>query len=72
MKIAREGAANHKFKVLNESNISNEFEKKKCTLDDEFKNIEDLLVSLHLKTKPMEKRIARECLDMRLLVSVMV
>ena len=51
IKIARESAVKHKDTVLAEINISNEFEKQKCSLDNDFKDIEDLIVTSYLKTK---------------------
>ena len=42
----------HKDTVLAEINISNEFEKQKCSLDNDFNDIEDLIVISYLKTKP--------------------
>ena len=52
MKIARESAVKHKDTVLAEINISNEFEKQKRSLDNDFNDIEDLIVTSYLKTKP--------------------
>ena len=52
MKTARESAVKHKDTVLNEINISTEFEEQKCSLDNDFKDIEDLIVISYLKTKP--------------------
>ena len=42
----------HKDTVLNQTDIITEFEEQKCSLDNEFKNIEDLIVTSYLKTKP--------------------
>ena len=42
----------HKDTVLAEINISNEFEKQKRNLDNDFNDIEDLIVTSYLKTKP--------------------
>ena len=52
MKIARESAVKHKNTVLTEINILTEFEEQKCSLDNDFKDIEDLIVTSYLKTKP--------------------
>ena len=52
IKIARESAVKHKDTVLAEINISNEFEKQKRSLDNDFNDIEDLIVTSYLKTKP--------------------
>ena len=52
MKIARESAVKHKDTVLTEINIFTEFEEQKCSLDNDFKDIEDLIVTSYLKTKP--------------------
>ena len=52
IKIARESAVKHKDTVLAEINISNEFEKQKRNLDNDFNDIEDLIVTSYLKTKP--------------------
>jgi hypothetical protein len=52
IKIARESAVKHKDTVLAEINISNEFEKQEHSLDNDFKDIEDLIVTSYLKTKP--------------------
>ena len=52
MKIARERAVKHKNTVLTEINILTEFEEQKCSLDNDFKDIEDLIVTSYLKTKP--------------------
>ena len=52
IKFARESAVKHKDTVLAEINISNEFEKQKCSLDNDFNDIEDLIVISYLKTKP--------------------
>ena len=41
----------HKDTVLAEINISNEFEKQKRSLDNDFKDIEDLIVTSYLKAK---------------------
>ena len=51
MKTARESAVKHKDTVLNEINISTEFEEQKCSLDNDFKDIEDLIMASYLKTK---------------------
>ena len=51
MKIARESAVKHKNTVLTEINILTEFEEQKCSLDNDFKDIEDLIVTSYLKTK---------------------
>ena len=50
IKIARESAVKHKDTLLAEINIFNEFEEQKCSLDNE--DIEDLIVTSYLKTKP--------------------
>ena len=52
MKIARESAVKHKDTALAEINIFTKFEKHKCSLDNDFKDIEDLIVTSYLKTKP--------------------
>ena len=52
LKIARESAVKHKATVLAEINIFNEFEEQKCSLDNDFKDIEDLIMTSYLKTKP--------------------
>ena len=52
MKVARESAVKHKDTVLAEINLSNEFEKQKRSLDNDFNDIEDLIVTSYLKTKP--------------------
>ena len=52
IKIARESAVKHKDTVLAEINISNEFEKQKRSLDNDFNDIEDRIVTSYLKTKP--------------------
>ena len=52
MKIARESAVKHKDTALAEINILTEFEEQKCSLDNDFKDIEDLIVTSYLKTKP--------------------
>ena len=52
MKIARESAVKHKDTVLAEINIFTKFEEQKCSLDNDFKDIEDLIVTSYLKTKP--------------------
>ena len=52
IKIARESAVKHKDTVLAEINLSNEFEKQKRSLDNDFNDIEDLIVTSYLKTKP--------------------
>ena len=52
IKIARESAVKHKDTVLAEINIFNEFEEQKCSLDNDFKDIEDLIITSYLKTKP--------------------
>ena len=52
MKIARESAVKHKDTALAEINIFTEFEEQKCSLDNDFKDIEDLIVTSYLKTKP--------------------
>ena len=51
IKIARESAVKHKDTVLAEINIFNEFEEQKCSLDNDFKDIEDLIVTSYLKKK---------------------
>merc|ERR1719505_490786 len=51
MKIARESEVKHKDTVLAEINIFTKFEEKKCSLDNDFKDIEDLIVTSYLKTK---------------------
>ena len=38
--------------MLAEINIFTEFEEQKCSLDNDFKDIEDLIVTSYLKTKP--------------------
>ena len=50
--IARESAVKHQDKVFNETNVVTYFEEQKCSLDNDFKDIEDLIVSSYLKTKP--------------------
>ena len=52
MKIARESAVKRKNTVLTEINILTEFEEQKSSLDNDFKDIEDLIVTSYLKTKP--------------------
>ena len=52
MKIARESAVKHKATVLAETNVLTEFEEQKCNLDNDFKVIEDLIVTSYLNTKP--------------------
>ena len=52
IKIARESAVKHKNTVLTEINILTEFEEQKSSLDNDFKDIEDLIVTSYLKTKP--------------------
>ena len=52
MEIARESAVKHKDTVLNKINIFTEFEEEKCSLDNDFEDIEDLIVTPHFKTKP--------------------
>ena len=52
MKIARESAVKHKNTVLTEINILTEFEEQKSSLDNDFKDIEDLIVTSYLKAKP--------------------
>ena len=52
MKIARESAVKHKATVLAETNVLTEFEEQKCNLDNDFKIIEDLIVTSYLNTKP--------------------
>ena len=52
MKIARESAVKHKNTVLTEINILTEFEEQKSSLDNDFKDIEDLIVTSYFKTKP--------------------
>ena len=52
MKIARESAVTHKDTVLAEINIFTKFEEQKYSLDNDFKDIEDLIVTSYLKTKP--------------------
>ena len=52
IKIARKSAVKHKDTVLAEINIFNEFEEQKCSLDNDFKDIEDLIVTSYLRTKP--------------------
>ena len=52
MKIARKSAVKDKDTVLHEINIFTEFEEQKRSLDNEFKDIEDLIVTSYLKTKP--------------------
>ena len=42
----------HKDTLLTEINILTEFEEHKCSLDNDFKDIEDLIVTSYLKTKP--------------------
>ena len=42
----------HKNTVLNEINIFTEFEEQKCSLGNDFKDIEDLIMTSYLKTKP--------------------
>ena len=52
MKIAR-SAVKHKDTVLNKTDIIvTEFEEQKFSLDNDFKDIEDLIVTSYLKTKP--------------------
>ena len=52
MKIARESAVKHKATVLAETNVLTEFEEQKCNLGNDFKVIEDLIVTSYLNTKP--------------------
>ena len=52
IKFARESAVKHKDTVLAEINTFNEFEEQKCSLDNDFKDIEDLIMTSYLKTKP--------------------
>ena len=52
MKIVR-SAVKHKDTVLNKTDIIvTEFEEQKFSLDNDFKDIEDLIVTSYLKTKP--------------------
>ena len=51
MKIARVSAVKHKI-TLNETNIVTEFEKEECSLDKDLKDIEGLIITSYLKTKP--------------------
>ena len=52
IKIAR-SAVKHKDTVLNKTDIIvTEFEEQKFSLDNDFKDIEDLIVTSYLKTKP--------------------
>ena len=52
MKIAR-SAVKHKDTVLNKTDIIvTEFEEQKFSLENDFKDIEDLIVTSYLKTKP--------------------
>ena len=52
MKIAR-SVVKHKDTVLNKTDIIvTEFEEQKSSLDNDFKDIEDLIVTSYLKTKP--------------------
>ena len=52
IKIAR-SAVKHKDTVLNKTDIIvTEFEEQKSSLDNDFKDIEDLIVTSYLKTKP--------------------
>ena len=52
MKITWESAVKHKDTLLTEINIFTEFEEQKCSLDNDFKDNEDLIVTSYLKTKP--------------------
>ena len=52
MKIARESAVKRKATVLAETNVLTEFKEQKCNLDNDFKVIEDLIVTSYLNTKP--------------------
>ena len=52
IKIARESAVKHKDTVLIEINIFTEFEEQKCSLGNDFEDIENLIVTSYLKTKP--------------------
>ena len=51
MNIASESAVKDKDTVLTEINIFAEFEEQQCSLDNVFKDIEDLIVTSYLKTK---------------------
>ena len=52
MKIARESAVKQKDTVIDEIDIFTDFEEQKCSLDNDVKDIEDLIVTSYLKTKP--------------------
>ena len=51
MQITRESAVKHKDTVLAEINILTEFEEQICSLDNNFKEIEDLIAISYMKTK---------------------
>ena len=51
MKIARESAVKYEDTLLTEINILTEFEEQKSSLDNDFKDIEDLIDTSYLKTK---------------------
>ena len=52
MKIASDSVVKDKDTVLNEINIFTKCEEQKCSLDNDFKDIEDLIVTSYLRTKP--------------------
>ena len=51
MKNARESTLKYKDTVLNETDFVTDFEEQKCSIDNDFKHIEDLIVTSYLKTK---------------------
>ena len=78
MKIAR-SAVKHKDTVLNKTDIIvTEFEEQKFSLDNDFKDIEDLIVTSHLKKKTVftqhnkyqGNEMVRECLDKKMYQSM--
>ena len=53
MEIARKRSVKHKDTVLNKTDIIvTEFEEQKSSLDDDFEDIEDLIATPYLKTRP--------------------
>ena len=51
MKIARESAVKQKDTVIDEIDIFTDFEEQKCSLDNDVKDIEDLIVTSYIKNK---------------------
>ena len=55
MKIAKESTVKHKDTVLNETNIIvTEFEEHKCSIHNNFKDIEDLIVKKQIRVHPAQ------------------